>query len=174
MLYHKRHKRQPFQIYHHVLTRGHFVYFNQHMRSTLTGCVLSRSYYKRKGCINLRDCYVYSGSSITEHEYYKSNLPQEQSIAKSYSQGPLAKLYGDGMISYDDYKETSFVIWKGRRKYYFNNDGMKISMEKIIKYDIPGDFWIFRAKNRIEREEWVWALNVEIERLYEEENDEIK
>ncbi|CAB4488022.1 unnamed protein product [Rhizophagus irregularis] len=174
LLYHKRHKRQPFQIYHHVLTRGHFVYFNQHMRSTLTGCVLSRSYYKRKGCINLRDCYVYSGSSITEHEYYKSNLPQEQSIAKSYSQGPLAKLYGDGMISYDDYKETSFVIWKGRRKYYFNNDGMKISMEKIIKYDIPGDFWIFRAKNRIEREEWVWALNVEIERLYEEENDEIK
>ncbi|RIA97755.1 Pleckstrin homology domain-containing protein [Glomus cerebriforme] len=174
LLYHKTHLRQPFQIYHHILTRGHFLYFNHHVRSTLTGCVLNRSYYKRKGCIDLRDCYVYSGS-ITEHEYYNSNLAQELSIAKSYSQGHLMKIYGDGMISYDNYKDTSFVIWKSKRKYYYSDDKMKINMKKKIKFGTPGKFWVFRTRNRVECEEWVWALNVEIERLRgEEEVDEIR
>ncbi|GES72911.1 PH domain protein [Rhizophagus clarus] len=126
------------------------------------------------GCI-LDGCRGITKSGLLyhrKHDMYQTEVITNQSIAKSYSEGPLAKLYGDGMISYDDYKETSFVIWKSKRKYYFSNDGMKVNMEKIIKYGIPGDFWIFRTRNRIEREEWVWALNVEIERLCEEENND--
>ena len=141
------------------------------VRSTFSGCVSNRSYHKRKGRINLKDCYVYSGS-ITEHEYYRSNLLQEFSIAKSYDNGgQFTKIYGDGMLSHDDYKDSSFVIWKSKRKYYFSNDGMRIDAKKVIRLGIPGKFWIFRARNKIECEEWVWALNVEIERLCKEGNE---
>ncbi|CAI2183773.1 16620_t:CDS:2 [Funneliformis geosporum] len=168
-LYNKTHIVQQFDLHHHVLTHGYLIYFNRNTRSTLSRYTSKRSYHKHKGCINLRDCYVYSGE-ITEHEYYDSNRSQERSIAKSYNNGQFAKIYGDGMVSYDNYKDTSFVIWKSKRKYYFDNDGMKIQMNQRIQFNTRGNFWVFRARSRVECEEWVWALNAEIERLYKNEN----
>ncbi|CAG8654638.1 17866_t:CDS:2, partial [Funneliformis caledonium] len=168
-LYNKTQTVQTFEHYHHVLTHGHLIYFHRNTRSTLSKCTSNKSYHKYKWCINLRDCYVYSGE-ITEHEYYDSNQSQERSVAKSYNNGQLAKIYGDGMVSYDNYKDTSFVIWKNKRKYCFGNDGMKIQVNRRIQLNTRGKFWVFRARSRMECEEWVWALNAEIERLYKNEN----
>ncbi len=111
---------------------------------------------------------MYSGS-ITEND-----LPYSSS--KRYnatdSRHKLPRIYPDGMYCCDDDDECTFVIWQGEQKTYLGKDEKKsrngISLKKKTMLDYPGKVWAFRARSRIEREEWVWAINVEIERAWKE------
>ncbi|CAG8606842.1 497_t:CDS:2 [Acaulospora morrowiae] len=168
LLYHKSHLHGTFRNYHHVLTRGHFIYFNVYSRS-ISGRAIRRCYHKRNGIIDLSNCYVYSGS-ITEYDLLYSNSSR-YSLASSGAEHKLPRIYEDGMYCYDDEEECTFVIWKGKRTSTLEFSGEKksglfgLDVKKKVKLDHPGKTWVFRARSRTEREEWVWALNVEIERL---------
>ncbi|CAG8437613.1 6230_t:CDS:2 [Acaulospora colombiana] len=86
------------------------------------------------------------------------------------------KKYEDGLCSYDKNEECTFVIWKGKKRYTLEFNGKKangpfgLNIKKKIKLNHPGECWVFRARNRSEREEWVWALNIEIARLCKQQN----
>jgi len=52
--------------------------------------------------------------------------------------------------------------------------GNVIYFKKRTRLNHPGKIWVFRARSKIEREEWVWAINVEIERACKEKEKEMK
>lgn len=176
-MYHKSHLHGTFQNFYHILTRGYLTFFKAHKRS-ITGRAINECYHKRKGIINLSDCYVYSGS-VTEHELmYTSSV---RYISTVNGEHKLPRLYGDGMDCFDDDEECTFVIWEGQKKNVLkfdkkgkdgdggnindNDDGLLNALvQKKTKLDHSGKTWVFRTRSRIEREEWVWAINVEIER----------
>ena len=68
------------------------------------------------------------------------------------------------MYCYDKNEECTFAIWKGKRRYYFGRGGNFVSLKKRTMLDV-GETLVFRARSRLEREEWVWAFKVEIERF---------
>ncbi|CAG8520002.1 7697_t:CDS:2 [Funneliformis mosseae] len=169
LLYHKTHLRGTFQNYHHILIRGHLLYYNLYTRSSLSGTAKRQNFHKRRGCIHLTDCYVYSGG-ITENDLlYSSSSRYNISDNGTHK---LPRIYPDGMYCFDDDEECTFVIWQGEQKYCLERDKEKsrnsICLKKTTTLDRPGNIWVFRARSRIEREEWVWAINVEIERALKE------
>jgi hypothetical protein len=125
-----------------------------------------RNFNKRCGCIDLADCYIYSGS-ITEYDLLYSSTSRFN--VKNVEIYKLPRIYSDGMCCYDNDEECTFVIWQGRQKFYFGKDDIKKGyLKKKTMLDQPGNIWVFRTRSRIEREEWVWAINVEIERACKE------
>ncbi|CAG8616465.1 28246_t:CDS:2, partial [Racocetra persica] len=81
---------------------------------------------------------------------------------------------GDGFCghwdSFQSYASTAIWHWcilngcRGNKRHVIERHGtIGLEFQKKAKLDSSGKAWIFRARNRLEREEWVWALNVEIE-----------
>ncbi|RIA85001.1 Pleckstrin homology domain-containing protein [Glomus cerebriforme] len=168
LLYQKSHLHDTFRNYHHILTRGNLLYYKLYTRK-INGVAKRRSFHKRCGCINLADCYVYSGN-ITEYDLLYSS--SSRFSATNDGTHKLPRIYPDGMYNFDDDEECTFVIWQGIRTYYFGKDeekkGLSICLKNKILLDHPGRTWVFRARSKVEREEWVWAINVEIKRAYKE------
>ncbi|CAJ0916573.1 5705_t:CDS:10 [Entrophospora sp. SA101] len=163
ILYHKSHLYGTFKKYYYVLTKGHLIYYKFYTYSTSGKCVRS-SYHKIAGVIHLEDCYIYSGE-ITENDLLYSSLVRYDNAA---TVDVLPRIYSDGMCCYDDDKECTFVIWEGEKRYYFSKNGKFISLKKKKMLD-TGKTWVFRARSRLECEEWVWAFKVEIERYWKEQ-----
>ncbi|CAI2176254.1 11906_t:CDS:2 [Funneliformis geosporum] len=167
LLYHKTRFRGTFQNYHHILIKGHLLYYNLYIRSSLSGTATRQNFHKLRGCINLADCYVYSGS-ITENDLLYSNSTRFN-VSGTHK---LPRIYPDGLYCFDDDEESTFVIWQGEQTLCLDKDKEKsrnkICLKKKSMLDRPGKIWVFRARSRIEREEWVWAINVEIERAWKE------
>ncbi|CAJ0837130.1 4106_t:CDS:2, partial [Entrophospora sp. SA101] len=152
ILYHKSHLYGTFKKYYYVLTKGHLIYYKFYTYSTSGKCVRS-SYHKIAGVIHLEDCYIYSGE-ITENDLLYSSLVRYDNAA---TVDVLPRIYSDGMCCYDDDKECTFVIWEGEKRYYFSKNGKFISLKKKKMLD-TGKTWVFRARSRLECEEWVWAF----------------
>ncbi|RHZ67772.1 hypothetical protein Glove_299g29 [Diversispora epigaea] len=194
LLYHKSHFHGTFQNYYHILTCGYLIFFKLYQRS-ISGHSAKECYHKRKGIINLSNCYVYSGK-LTEHDLIYTSSVRYNSIATGEHQ--LPRLYNDGMYCFDDDEECTFVIWEGKKKNVLkfdkkenddNNDDdddvgingcvggdhrglLSVNVQKKIKLDHIGKSWVFRTRSRIEREEWVWAINVEIEKNLNNNNNQ--
>ncbi|RIB14956.1 Pleckstrin homology domain-containing protein [Gigaspora rosea] len=158
LLYQKFHYYGTFNNYYHVLTRGYLIFYRLYSWST-TGRKLHRCYHRRKGIINLLDCYVYSGQ-ITDHDLsYSRNLNRVSTEMQNFP-----RIYSDGMCCFDDDDECTFVVWQGNKHVIKRSGAIGVEFRKKATLDAVGKVWIFRARNRSEREEWVCALNVEIER----------
>ncbi|CAG8666706.1 18693_t:CDS:2, partial [Racocetra fulgida] len=79
---------------------------------------------------------------------------------------------------FNDYDDDGAYIgdgfrghWDSNKRHVIERHGtIGLELQKKAKLDSSGKAWIFRARNRLEREEWVWALNIEIERCLMEEN----
>ncbi|CAG8573882.1 14357_t:CDS:2, partial [Dentiscutata heterogama] len=159
LLYQKVHYYGNFNNYYHVLTRGYLIFYRLYSWSMI-GRKAHRSYHRRKGIINLLDCYVYSGH-ITDHDLPYSSTPHR--VGNEMYNFP--RIYSDGMCCFDEKDECTFVIWQGNKHHVIERSGViGVEFRKKAKLDSNGKVWIFRARNKSEREEWVWALNVEIER----------
>ncbi|CAG8441057.1 8832_t:CDS:2 [Scutellospora calospora] len=168
LLYQKIHHYGTFIKHYHVLTRGYLLFYQLYTRSIISGQKKPRSYYRRKGIINLLDCYVYSGH-ITDYD-----LPYSLSTSHQVHNGmhKLPKLYNDGMYCFDDDGDCTFVIWQSEKRCIIGRKGtINLEIRKKTKLDSSGKIWIFRARSRSEREEWVLALNTEIERCLMEHNE---
>lgn len=126
-------------------------------------------YHKRCGNINLADCYVYSGK-ITENDLLYSSSSKFN--VKSNGVHRLPRIYPDGMCCFDNDEECTFVIWQGEQSRYIGRDKKEkrnvIRLKKKTMLNHPGKIWVFRARSKIEREEWVRAINVEIEKACKE------
>ncbi|GBB85275.1 hypothetical protein RclHR1_11830006 [Rhizophagus clarus] len=165
LLYRKSHRYGTFRNYHYILTGGNLLCFHLYTRNLINGVTKRQCYHKRCGNINLADCYVYSGR-ITENDLLYSSTSKFS--AKSSGIHKLPRIYPDGMSCFDNAVECTFVIWQAERSFYFGKEkkekGNVIRLKKKTMLNNPGKIWVFRTRSKIEREEWVWAINVEIER----------
>ena len=130
--------------------------------------------------MNLIDAYVCSG-------YYAALALMDGEYDPNAAE--VVKRFEDGLETRDVEEDTIFLVWfrghgvhgthgpnrRGGRGGGNNNisdnksvrDGVGAGMEStpVLPLSAKHQMRIFRARNRLERDAWCWALNCEIERL---------
>lgn len=133
-----------------------------------TGQEVPHIQHDRQTAIDLKDCYIYSGlvtegDLLYQNQTFDSNNPGHHALPRVYLE--------DGWTSTDEDTMTSFVIWHGRRKSLFraNEDAGKGRTRQRLRYvsrlGVPGRTIVFKTRSRAERDHWVLAIGMEIDRL---------
>lgn len=119
-------------------------------------------HHRRGKSINLLDAYVCSGYFAAQY------LPAGQYDANA---APVARRYGDGLETDDTEEDTMFIVW------YRNVPAAAEGVHRTtIVTDIPPlkakrKVKVFRTRSKLERDAWVWAINVEIEKVVRASKD---
>ncbi|KAI0648051.1 Pleckstrin homology domain-containing protein [Trametes meyenii] len=131
-----------------ILISGHLVQYHITGRTSL--------HHRKDKIVPLLDAYVCSGYFAAQY------LPEGQYDANAR---PVARRYQDGLETDDGEEDTLFVVWyrvpkgaaPGVRR---NNAAADIpplaSKRKAV---------VFRTRSKLERDAWVWAINVEVEKV---------
>lgn len=139
-----------------MLLSGHLVEFDISPHHSM--------HHRRGKSINLLDTYVCSGYFAAQY------LPAGQYDANA---PPVARRYGDGLETDDSEEDTMFIIW------YRNISGAAegvVGNNNGTTTDIPAlkakrKVKVFRTRSKLERDAWVWAINVEIEKVVRASKD---
>lgn len=118
--------------------------------------------YVRTKAFNLLDACVVSGLFATQL------LPRDQ---HDLNKPPVARRYQDGLESDDCEEDLLFVV-----SYYPHSVGAGLGFVQpdgraretraaLPALDDKRKWLVFRARSRVERDIWCWALNVEIEKI---------
>lgn len=119
-------------------------------------------HHRRGKSINLLDSYVCSGYFAAQY------LPAGQYDANAT---PVARRYGDGLETDDSEEDTMFIVW------YRNVPGAAEGVQRTTTAtDVPPlkakrKVKVFRTRSKLERDAWVWAINVEIEKIVRASKD---
>ena len=158
-----------------ILSHGHLVYFQDALRRR-DGKLLAHIHHERVGGLDLRECYIYSGL-ITERDL----LYTSRSFDKRHpGHHALPRMYlEDGWNSIDEDTMTTFVVWHGRRRGWFKSsqaetEGQRnrTKLKHLHQLGAEGRSVIFKTRSRAERDRWVLAISMEIERL--SQGDEVR
>ncbi|KIJ54719.1 hypothetical protein M422DRAFT_240799 [Sphaerobolus stellatus SS14] len=144
-LFTKRKLRGQYRLMQLVLVSGHLVQFHITPQSSQNFRALT---------ISLLDAYVCSGHYATQ------SLPLGEF---STSQPPLPRRFQDGLENEDHEWDTVFLIW-------YRPHAMGKTMNDPTNASIPSlkskhKVLLAKARSKLERDSWCWALNAEIERL---------
>lgn len=110
-------------------------------------------YTKSRQLIQLEDAYIYSGDPCI----------MDKLVVSHVSKTEPARYYKDGAITGGDTtSDCVFVIWKIAKKHFVPNFREYLSLLKLGHHlGNRGTSWVFKARSRQERDEWVWALHKE-------------
>ncbi|EGO23992.1 hypothetical protein SERLADRAFT_439300 [Serpula lacrymans var. lacrymans S7.9] len=131
-----------------LLISGHLVQYHVTPKSSL--------HHRRTKDINLLDAYVCSGylaaMSLRRSEYNPGTTT-------------FARRYQDGLEAVDLNEDVIFVIWY-RKKILpsLSPEGLS-GQTNIPSLSAKKKIAVFRARSKVERDAWCWALNCEIEKL---------
>ena len=152
-----------------ILSHGKLLLFRDTLRGH-DGSVRRQIHHERIGGLDLRDCYVYSGLIVANDLLYTSGAsevdrahPGRHALPRMYSE--------DGWSSTDEDTMTCFVVWHGRRSSWFQGLGAeepgngRRRYKKVKSLGKEGQSVVFKARSRAERDRWVLAVSMEIERL---------
>jgi hypothetical protein len=109
---------------------------------------------KRRQLSNLHTSYVYSGDEcIADKLIVDTNSSKKE---------PL-RLYNDGVVTGGSKtSDCIFVIWQIAKRHIVPNIREYISLFKLgHRLGNRGSCWVFKARSKKERDEWVWALHKE-------------
>ncbi|KAF9170716.1 hypothetical protein BGX20_008612 [Mortierella sp. AD010] len=170
-----------------VLTEGFLMLFHPHRRSKVTGKVIPSTACKLSGIFSLKDIYIYSGHFSDEDTNHGTNDESEH----------LARYFPDGLIVDDPDEDCTFSIWRGKRQKMFSrrssalmsmssrplkgssrlfgkNGVLSCMVKDGVVYGVPARHCsVVRARSRPDLEEWVYAINTEIERIVRAERRRI-
>ncbi|KZO96514.1 hypothetical protein CALVIDRAFT_481392 [Calocera viscosa TUFC12733] len=162
-LFQKTGYRKQFTHMYHILVQGHLMQFK------LTSS--TNSAYRMVTSIPLADAYVYSGQSAM------ASMPP----SKDDQQGRvITRYYQDGFEGRDSDEDTTFIIWyrdvhvesrpvpkppENAMASAHVQEGEGPQPSHIPLFKDKNRLLICRARSKLERDTWCWALNVEIERL---------
>ncbi|KAL1921099.1 uncharacterized protein VTP21DRAFT_11734 [Calcarisporiella thermophila] len=189
-LYRKHAHHRAFQRQMHILANGFLVNFKETRESS--GRAVPNAWWVRSEILNLRDCYVYSGRlalsdegnwlvrksksrPVTMHwkEWGMEDMPSDDGREIDFDpEGEtkrFGRIYSDGTISLDLPEECTFCLWVGRQRRWYSTSQLRPRVSKKHWLGQMGKIFVFRARSRLERDKWVWALNCEIERMLREE-----
>jgi len=107
-------------------------------------------YQKKRVLLHLKDAYVYSGDECILDKYAQEKVE------------PL-RFYKDGIITGGNRtSECIFVIWQIAKKRFVPNVREYMSIFKLgHRLGNRGRSWVFKARSKQERDEWLEMLNVE-------------
>jgi hypothetical protein len=133
-----------------VLTAGHIVQFSIKPNSSFQR--------RRKGpaSINLAHAYVVSGPFAAQ-ALSKGEYDPNQKVP--------ARRYADGLEVNDAEEDTLFVLWYRPTSLGDGLDDAPIKTNTTApSLSVKKRTVVFRTRSKLERDNWVWALNTEIER----------
>ncbi|KAJ9623824.1 hypothetical protein H2204_011010 [Knufia peltigerae] len=191
-LYLKTKRRAAFHRSHVILTGGKLLIYQASLRKR-TGEQIRHIHQEKQQVVDLTDCYVYSGLIVEDDLLYQNktfdaNHPGIASLPRVYLE--------DGWTSADVDVMTCFVVWQNRRKGWFrtaaaaednksSSDGQQTSddaktrgktrakLRRVGQLGVPGRGMVFKCRSRAERDRWVLSVASEIERLVEQEVEEL-
>lgn len=163
-----------------IVSEGHLLIFRDAVRG-IDGHVVKHIHHERLQSLNLRDCYIYSGTLTENDLLYTSNAVGNAGEFKG-----LPRIWADdGWRGTDEEGMTCFVIWHGKRSSWFRsvseesgganggNNGKtavqktsrKARLKKVSALGVEGRSSVFKCRSRAERDRWVMAISAEIDRL---------
>ncbi|KAF9580925.1 hypothetical protein BGW38_002238, partial [Lunasporangiospora selenospora] len=194
MLYYKPRLHSTFRKMFVVLTEGYLLLFHPHRRSRGTGQLIGTSACKLFAIHAMSDIYVYSGHFADEDTSHGTNDESER----------LARFFPDGLIADDPDEDCTFSIWRSKRRRMFSRRGIAFYatahrakakggqggggglfggsgelLSSVVKKGVvygstSQSCGVYRARSRADLEEWVNALNTEIERFVRAERRRVR
>ncbi|KAF9934274.1 hypothetical protein FBU30_002692 [Linnemannia zychae] len=187
-LYYKPRLHSTFRKIFMVLTEGMLMMFHPHRRSKVSGRLIPTTSSNLLSIHSLSDIYIYSGHFSDEDTSHGTNDESER----------LPRFYPDGLIVDDPDEDCTFSIWRSKRRKmfsrrgtalhtmsaksmtgnsrFFGKDGLLSSVVKqgIVYGSTPQSCGVLRARSRPDLEQWVYAINTEIERSVRAERRRIR
>lgn len=158
MMYHKTRSHGSFKQYYTVLCHGHLILYDIYRR-TLGGIPMDKVDYERFRDIPLKEAYVYSGN-IAE-----SDILTRDEMSDLCSDRVVPRIYKDGWKSAESETLRCIILWFPRKKAVTTKSSTKL--RTVNRLGVSGHRYIFVARSRQEKEQWVMALSHEIEKLVE-------
>lgn len=179
-LFRKPRKHTTFTRCHVILSHGHLLIFQDTLRKR-TGKKLVHIHHERIASMSLEGCYLYSGlltegDLLYQNQTFDSNAPGHHALPRIYLE--------DSWTSTDEDAMTTFVIWHPKSKAWFKSsktvddvkdtaatstgdqkEKVKTKLTRVSQLGATGRSVVFKARSRAERDHWVLAIQVEIERL---------
>ncbi|KAG0232143.1 hypothetical protein BGW42_008359 [Actinomortierella wolfii] len=185
MVYYKPKLHRTFRKVFLVLTEGCLLLFHPHRRSHTSGQLVPTTNCKLLGIHSLTDVYIYSGHFSDEDTSHGTNDESER----------LPRYFPDGLIVDDPDEDCTFSIWRPKRRMFFSRkrtqareaQGMRGSSstlaagtastgwlggrikEGVVYGSKAKSCEVFRARSRADLEEWVYAIQIEIEKCVRQE-----
>ena len=178
LLFRKPRRHTSFTRCHVILAHGYMLVFQDSLRKR-NGKKLVHIHHERIASISLKDCYLYSGllaenDLLYQNRTFDSTVPGHHALPRIYLE--------DGWTSTDEDAMTTFVIWHAKSKAWFRSsrnvddiktqeasedDPQKVKrkLTRVSQLGATGRSVVFKARSRAERDHWVLAIQVEIERL---------
>lgn len=176
-LYRKPRRHATFKRCEVVLTDGKLLIFQSALRKR-NGVEMSHIHSPFETSIDLDNCYIYSGL-VTEsdllysNQTFDSNRPGHRSLPRAY-------LSSDLFTSSDEDTAITFVIWQPLKKNFFRareqgkRGQTKQTFKQVSKLGTHGRTIVFKARSRVEKDQWVLSIASEIDRLQESKPDDIR
>nr|POE85423.1 sporulation-specific protein 71 [Quercus suber] len=186
VLYRKPRRHTTFSRCRVILSNGHLLIYQDTLR-TRSGRKLLHIHHERVASISLSGCYLYSGL-LTENDLlyqnrtFDSNDPGHHALPKMYLE--------DNWTSTDEDAMTTFTIWHAKSKSWFRSSQYvddvrqreggerdvetkrKTKLTRVSQLGATGRSVVFKARSRAERDHWVMAIQIEIERQTASEQEE--
>ncbi|GAA5892676.1 Spo71p [Sporobolomyces salmoneus] len=150
--------RGTFRKRHVLLLPGTLIEFNSVDRD-MYGHPLPSPYHRRKFTLSLRDCYVYSGSLTSSFLAGSTNTAAWEPANGNQHRFPRCYTATDGLRTVDDEEDCTFVIV--RTKHGGDGKNKKLNQKGVVR--------VYRARSKLERDQFVYTLNSAIERLLRSE-----
>lgn len=188
-LYVKRRRRATFHRCQVILCGGKLIVYQASVRKR-TGEQVRHIHQGKQFAVDLKDCYVYSGLIVEDDLLYQNktfdaNHPGMASLPRVYLE--------DGWTSADVDVMTCFVVWMNMKKGWFKSVGAAVEdpsastaegggrtkgrtrakLRRVGQLGVPGRGMVFKCRSRAERDHWVLSVASEIERVVEQEVEEL-
>ena len=176
-LFRKPRRHATFKRCDVMLTGGKLLIFRSALRSR-NGVEMPHIHQELETSIDLADCYIYSGL-LTDSDLLYANQTFDNSNPGHHSL-PRAYLSPDLFTTCDDDTAITFVIWQPLRKNYFRSreygkrGKTKQTLKHVSTLGAHGRTVVFKARSRVEKDRWVLSIASEIDRLQEEEQEDIR
>lgn len=194
-LYYKPKLHKTFRKMYLVLTEGYLMLFHPHRRSKTSGRLIPTTTCKLFGIHSLMDIYIYSGhfsDEDTSHgtndeserlpRFYPDGLivddPDEEctfSIWRGKRQKMFSRRGGLAMAARSmEHSSSRLFGGGGKSTSWLKKWSQGFVKDGVVYGSTPQSCGVFRARSRPELEEWVFAINTEIERVVRLERKRIR
>lgn len=178
--------RGMYQMRHVVLLPGILLEF-QHVTRGIHGQPLPSPYHRRTRLLHLRDCYVYSGTLAGHLNAPTASTGEWDPADETQHQFPRCYPGMDGLRTADERDDCTFVVFKIKHSESGNDCKLgkkgkstdarvfrtrsKVSSTQLFMARVFWDHELDSSRPQLERDLFVYALNLSIERLLRGEQE---
>lgn len=111
-------------------------------------------YEMKRVILSLNNAYIYSGDECLSDQLVPKQLKEKIEPFRYFEDGQVT---GGNKTS-----ECVFVIWQIAKRHFVPNLREYLALFKLgHRLGNRGSCWVFKARSKKERDEWIWALHAE-------------